>query len=50
MNNLKMFICDNCGYQGLRNNDNKICRQCGKEGRLVKVIIKNSEDKNGQKN
>lgn len=35
----KLFKCD-CGYEGFRSNYNKICRRCGKEGKLVGTFLK----------
>jgi len=32
----KMFRCE-CGYEGLRANNNKICK-CGKEGKLFRMV------------
>jgi rubrerythrin len=39
----KLFICNNCGYKGIRWNENITCKICGKEGRLVKQLKKEDE-------
>ena len=35
----KLFKCI-CGYEGLRTNNNTHCKRCGKDGKLIKLLVK----------
>lgn len=37
MNQPKLFVCE-CGYQGIRWNDNTFCRVCERQGKLIEKL------------
>lgn len=48
----KIFKCENpkCEYEGIRWNNNKICKRCGKTGRLMKLIENETTNEKNRRN